>query len=92
MIEGDVMGYAEKWLENYIDGVSEFIARSIGESEEEYKREKNEIKKLLMEKVKDKSLINIEKKWRDKTIAGMERAVEVLKKEKVGEVTGDVSG
>jgi len=51
-----------RWLERWIEGIADFIARGpTGEPHEEYEKEKETVKKLLMEKVEE--LAPIAKRW-----------------------------
>jgi len=72
--------YVDRWMNNYIDGVANFIAKSAGETPEETEKEKQEIKKFLEEKVK--SLRKTGMEWEENTIAGMRRALKNLTEEK----------
>jgi len=56
----------EKWINNWIEGISEFIARSPNESPEETKKEAEMIKKIFMEKKEE--LIPIVETWRKRLL------------------------
>jgi len=58
----------KNWLEGYIEGLASFIARSPYESPEEFKREKEMVKRLLEEKVK---LPEFAEKWRRRLLEAL---------------------
>ena len=62
MAKKEVEEMMEEWARNYIDGLSWFIARSIGETPEETYQEYLTVKRVFEEKmpeIKEKA-----KKWR----------------------------
>jgi len=53
-----------EWVKNWIDGIAWMIARSRGEPEEETRKEYEQVKKLLMEKVPE--LIRYSERWKQR--------------------------
>ena len=60
------MDIREKWINSWIEGISEFIARSPNESPEETREEAEKIKKIFMEKKEE--LLPIAETWRKRLL------------------------
>jgi len=59
----------ERWFESWVEGISDFIARSPNESPEETAREREAIKKIFMEKKEE--LIPIAQKWKRRLLEAL---------------------
>jgi len=75
----------KKWVENYAEGIADYLAKSKGETPEEVEEEKKKIFKIILEKIKDGSLEITADEWKEKYVKGIDRALEEYRKKKMEE-------
>lgn len=69
MAERELTEAEKKWIDRWVEGISSFIARSPHESREEYLREKETVKKILMEKKEE--LPEFAHRWRTRLLEAL---------------------
>lgn len=70
---------AEKWVDGFTEGMSKYIAKTKGETDEEVSSEASRIKRIWLEN--KEALDETSREWRKNLIDKMEHALEKLKKE-----------